>query len=249
MNALTGYMALGIIPIMDATTLYNTQPIWVIFISCLWLKESIGAIDITAVLVVMTGVVFVCQPEFIFGFSAMYADNPFIWFGYLMGITTGLLYGLTSCIIRRTKAAGSTNILVLQAVPGVILCLIIGTILADRNDPNLQQLLVLAGSTICTGMARACLTASLTYEESAIVSLIMTFEILFSLVYEVSVFNSIPNALALSGACLVMFGVSVISLKDKIMSSITKCLANSRMIIIENATLEEKSVLLPRYLH
>ncbi|CAM1306382.1 Uncharacterised protein g4340 [Pycnogonum litorale] len=213
------FLALGILPIMDATTLLKIQPVFVNFISCLWLKERITWLDGLVTIVMIGSVVLICEPAFLFGSSSPPAEQNRIMLGELYAIISAVCAAFSTCVIRKIRFSGATFILFWQGIVTVIVCLPIGLLLRQKSDPVSRQAWV---SLICAGLGetfyRTFLTVALMIDESTIVVSIQTVEILFSLIYEITLFDTNPSWFDLIGAVSVMAGVIALAFKDSIVS-------------------------------
>lgn len=220
-GALVAYSALVYIPVMDATVLFNAQPIWVLFLSPIFLKTRIGVLDIITTGIVIIGVVFICQPTFLFGIATTSSES---WKGYLMGISSIILAGTSNCIVRKLRNKSISVILIMQTVTLLPLFLLYDLVTKDDNDPQTTSVWVdLILAVFFSSIARILATAALKYEEAHVVSVIMSLEIVLSMPFQVLMFGIHPNALGYTGAMFVMFGIIVISLRSKIEDFFKSC--------------------------
>ncbi|KAG1697909.1 putative membrane protein [Nymphon striatum] len=218
-TSLSGFYSYNFISITDAATIFNAQPVIVLIISSIWLKENIGIFEIFTVFIVLTGVFCVCQPEFIFG--AVHSPNS--WIGFLSASVTCVGIGFATCMIRRVSTHNPATIIIMQTCITVPVCFIWRVIFPGDVDPQTTEMwIILFAGTTLSGFARVLMTFSLKYEYSYVVSIIGTFEILFTLGLQIAVFNDVPNFISVLGALLVISGVILIILKEKILTKFRK---------------------------
>ncbi|CAM1301698.1 Uncharacterised protein g3046 [Pycnogonum litorale] len=209
------YSSIATIPLMDATTIINAQPIVVLVISAVWLKEQIGFIDFFTIILVSVGVIFICQPEFIFSVQPLQSGSSTqLWHGYMYGIISAVANGFTTCLVRRVKYAGSATIVVIQGIFSITFSLVISVITGNGGDPSsVEDVLNVVVISVLMTIGRVFITVGLTLEDSAIITVVATTEIVFSLILQILLFKTYPNWLSSMGAFLVMSGVILLSLK------------------------------------
>lgn len=216
-SALFAYSSLVFIPIMDGTVLFNAQPIWVIIISRTFLKVRIVPLEIAMTCFVFVGVVFICQPAFLFGITTSQVISTESWKGYLLGILNFILAGNANCIVRWLKDRSTAVILVMQTITVLPLYLLYDFVTNSANDPQTStEWFELSVAVFFSSSARIFATVALKYEQAHIVSAVMSLEIVFSTIFQVGMFGIYPNALGYIGALFVMLGIVGIALTSKI---------------------------------
>lgn len=219
-GGLCAYMSLNYIPLMDATVLFNLQPLVVLIVSSIWLKEKAGCLDVTIVFLVLLGVVGVCQPAFLFG-EGKNTENS--WIGYIFGVCASIPTGLAACLIRRVATINTAPILITQGIIVIPICYVWAAVIGGTGDPTgLEEWLCFLVGVMVSSLARINITASLKYEPSYIIALVQTTEILFSMVFQIVLFQVFPNWAGVLGAMGVMSGVIMITLKNQILTAAQK---------------------------
>lgn len=185
------------------------------------------------IILVIIGVIFVSQPEFIFGGST--DKHPDSWIGYVLSFMVCIFTSFITCTTRGVKEVGPAAIMVIQGIFGCIFSLIFVAILPSSNqDPaSIEQIILMIGTGLSYYVARFLITTSLTLEESTSVSVISTMEILFSLVYQIFLFGDYPNMFNVLGIVFVMSCVITITLKYKIYALIDSFMKKRRGTINE----------------
>lgn len=102
-NILASYYSLRYLNIGDQKMVASSRPVWVILFSRLFLKESCGVVDVVLMLMMMSGLVLVIKPPFLFGREAgSDYDNPALWSALAVLITTALSSN-TTIILRKMR--------------------------------------------------------------------------------------------------------------------------------------------------
>ena len=102
-NILASYYSLRFLNIGDQKMVASSRPVWVILFSRLFLKEAWGVLDVVLMVLMMTGVVFVIKPPFMFSSEAGTAyDEPAMWSAVAVLITTALSSN-TTIILRKMR--------------------------------------------------------------------------------------------------------------------------------------------------
>lgn len=220
---LATFASLLMIPIVDTTVLLNAQPIIVLVISGIWLKERIRYLDILMVLLVVVGVIFVSQPTFIFGIPDVDGVQglSMAWQGYLLAILACIGSALTLCILRKVRFSDMFYILFMQSLVVITCSLILGIIIKDTHDPvTLKDWVFLLGATLSDLISRACTTLSVQYEETNILVVVQTTEIIFSLMYQLIWFRIYPTSMGMVGVVTIVISVIIMSLKHKVYAAL-----------------------------
>lgn len=221
-GSILGLEAFKYIPISDAVTIFNCQSVIVLIAGSIWLKERIRLLDVFTVVFVLVGVMLVSQPDFIFG-SEDAGRDPLSSCGYTFSIVVCFTSALITCIIRRVKDAGSVNIMVIQGISATAFIVFATPFMHDMRDPqNTTDACLLVGTGLCYFVARYMVTWSLTLEPSMTVSVLLTTEILFSLLYQVCLFHVYPNFLNVVGIAFVISSIVTLTLKYQIYQAIDK---------------------------
>ena len=69
-NTIVKYYALHILPLADVVMITSTSTVFTVFSARIFLKEKIVPVDLLSVLLIILGMVFLAQPDFIFGATA-----------------------------------------------------------------------------------------------------------------------------------------------------------------------------------
>lgn len=214
----TNYRSFLYIPVADASVIFNSSPLIVLIASFLWLKEDIGKFDIINIIVTLLGVLFVCQPTFLFDTAPNTGHLSNSWIGYLCAMVTSIFAGLVMVLIRKVHGTATPGILIIQGLIVMAVSLPVNVFTTNVFDPsNGSEWLYLFGAAIVSSSARGFLTLALSYEKATIVAPLMTLEILFTLIFQITLYNIYPTAIGIVGTILVVCSVIAISVKSKIL--------------------------------
>lgn len=230
-SGLLAYLSLMYIPLMNATVLFMSQPIYVLFLSRLFLGTRISLLDIIMTAIAFTGVIFICQPSFLFGITTSQLISPESWKGYLMATGNLILAGNANCVVRKLKHRSTVVILIIQAISALPLMLLYDYVTKSAHDPQTPgEWLELFLTVFFSSVARILVTTALKYEQVHSVSVISSLEIVLSAFFQIGMFGIYPNALGYIGAIFVMLGIIGIALKSKIGILFKNC----RMYFVKN---------------
>ena len=131
--------------------------------------------------------------------------------------------------VRQMKDVDSTVVLFYTAFIGLFISLIATAALDHFVFPtDLWEISYLLGVGILTLISQEALTRALRLESAGLISLLRTGDIVWSFMWQVVIFRVIPHYLSIIGALLVVFCVSVISLRE----AAVKLPPDSRLAIV-----------------
>ena len=110
------YRGLELVPIGDAEAIIFIAPLLIVFIARLFLKESLSKVFPATLCLTIAGIIFVCQPEFIFGSNEQ--TRPVSIVGLIFLIIMAIAWALTSILVRTAKNAHWLQIQIVAAVQG-----------------------------------------------------------------------------------------------------------------------------------
>ena len=110
------YTAYRLIPLVDASAIIYSAPIYTTIIACIFLKEDCGVFQITAVLVTISGVIFVSRPTFIFPAETLILGNisdSAISTSSFVDPSEDIKNRVTGCVISLIAAVGSAVVVIM----------------------------------------------------------------------------------------------------------------------------------------
>ncbi|KAG1697910.1 Solute carrier family 35 member G1 [Nymphon striatum] len=213
------YYSYNFISAIDVSTISNAQPVVVLIISSIWLKERIGILDVINVGIVLIGITCLCQPEFLFGH--IHDENT--WIGYLSSGVSVILLSFATTSLRRLSNHNPATVLIIQSIMVILLSYVWSAIDGGESDPLSTEVWVklFVGASL-SASARIMTTVAIRYECSYIIATVDSLEILFTMILQIIILKEIPNGIGILGSLLVTFGVVITTMKEKITSLFQK---------------------------
>jgi len=232
--------AVLLMPISDLIVLCFTAPVFSVILEALFLKRPLTILSIILCILIVTGDVFVVQPDFIFNAitssnetqttSALPEhDDPSYFIGVGLSLYTALAISLANImqvIVSRLPNKGENNTTNYMMLASGLWSMLISTALL----PVVPNRLVISPSslTLVTG-SMMLLAASVTLmafwlmvtavsitQNPTLVTMLRSTEICLSLITEAIYWNQFPDPLSAVGSFIVMFSVTLMSVNDKI---------------------------------
>ncbi len=197
----TMFTGLQYLPLADAVAIAFVCPFILLLLGRVFLQEAIGPHRLGACAVGFLGTLMVVQPSFVD------VGLPALW-----PVATAVIFALFVLITR--KVAKDTDPLGLQAVSGVVACVLLIPILGVGQNwqvdalqlptPTQQQWGLLLSIGILGTLAHLLMTWSLRYAPSATLAPMQYLEIPIATLIGWLVFNQFPNTLAGLGIMVTM---------------------------------------------
>ena len=206
------YRGLELVPIGDAEAIIFVAPLLIVFIARFFLKEKLPKVFPVTLLLTIAGIIFVCQPEFIFGSTT---TRPVSIAGLIFLIIMAISWALTSILVRTAKNAHWLQIQIVATVqgsfiwtPAVILLnryvfhsdLIAGGMWLDLTLRNVALILVCA---LCGFVGLSLNVVGYQLGDATKVALMEYCDLIFAYIFQWAVFGTVPNLWEWIGlACL-----------------------------------------------
>jgi len=110
------YRGLELVPIGDAEAIIFVTPLLIVLIARLVLKEELSKVFPVSLVLTVVGIVFVCQPEFIFGSDDDTRAVSII--GIVFLFVMSIAWALTSILVRTAKNTHWLQIQIVAAIQG-----------------------------------------------------------------------------------------------------------------------------------
>lgn len=199
----TFFLALGVMPLADATAIVFTSPIWTVILSLIFLRERPPRAVLVAILLATAGVLLILRPNVLtFGWPAL--------------LPLAAAVAMAALFMLNRKAAGLAPIIVMQwlvammALPILIVLMLVGHFAGDEAqrlswpDTSVTLRCLIVAITATTGhwfifrateLASAATIAPMTYVQLLVASLAGIF-----------LFHDLPTTPLLGGALLIILG-------------------------------------------
>ena len=213
---LCGYFyAVRHLPLADVMMISSIKPAVATLLSCLFLKESCGAMEIVNLLLTISGIFLVVQPSSVFGNNDGQQYTPHMIYTAL-GLLGANIFGSTVVVIIRYMKAvhwatqAITVRFIIVAIL-VIVCGVSGLLCVPACGQERWGVLVLA---LVAWVCQYASIKSLQLEEAHVISLLENAtSIIVSLLYQIIIFNDIPNTIKIIGALLTLTSIIIIGLQ------------------------------------
>ena len=219
LSTLVYFNAVKLVPVGNAMVIVATNPIFAIVFAWIILKHSMCSLKQNiSVLLGLTGIVLIAQPSFIFGHNDENTKQYAI--GYIYCIVETGCNAMSFVIIHFVSNRVSSDILVLshavgQIIFGFVYFIIYGPFI--MNEIEMKPLdewtdyLCLFGVGIVGYCAQISMTLSSKLLKPSTASIIRNTDLIFSFIWQIWLFHTIPNELTISGAILILISILVLS--------------------------------------
>jgi len=191
------YLALGRLPLGDATALHYTAPMWTAALAAPLLGERPGRALLAALALSGAGVVLVTRPALLFG------GAPLDTVGVAAALAGAILSGLAYVSVRKLRATDHplTVVFWLSWV-GVLIALPFA--IAGWVTPSPLDWLLLIAVGLTTHVAQVFMTRGLHLETAGRAVAVGYLQVMFAFLWGWAVFGAEPTILGLLGASLVV---------------------------------------------
>eukprot|EP01084_Bolivina_argentea_P222859 377179_1 len=209
-----GYFeSIHLIPIGDTLSLKGLCPIFTSFVAFLIFKDKITLTHGIALLLGISATILITQPPFIFGSNSghSFQDNTF---GYMFAVESAIAQTITYICIKYAKTVSPTVLVLSQGICSCILALIL---LYTFKNAEWNPITTWIEIVYILGLGSVGYIAQLTLTKggqlliSGFASLLRTTDIVWSFIWQIIFWRLIPNVLTISGAVMMLCGISLIS--------------------------------------
>ena len=205
------YLALGRLPLGDATALHYTAPMWTAALAAPVLGERPGRSLLAALALSGAGVVLVTRPALVFG------GAPLDTLGVAAALAGAILSGLAYVSVRKLRATDHplTVVFWLSWV-GVLIALPFA--IAGWVTPSSMDWLLLIGVGLTTQVAQVFMTRGLHLETAGRAVAVGYLQVVFAFLWGWVVFSDTPVATGLAGAALVVVSTLLVARGKRVSS-------------------------------
>ena len=188
------------IPLGDAVTLTSVGPVFVVLLSRPLLNERVGRLVWAAVPIAFSGLVLVVKPSFHVAMSLA-----------VVAVVGSFFYSLAMISLRQIGPSESGEAVVLHfSLFGTLVMLAITIPVWQTPDPITGLFLLLTG--LSGGLAQVAMTRAYSLDRAARISALNYLGIIFTNIFAIPVFGSIPGFWQIVGSGLVILSGLFITL-------------------------------------
>ena len=197
------FQALKHLPIADALAIFFINPLVVVVLSALVLKERVGPRRWAAVAVGFIGTMIIIRP-------GMVQMNP----GTLYALGAGASLGAYFVMTRQIAGAADAMVLTFQTCAiGVVL--MTPLVLANWQQPTPRQWLMFAALGGVATLAHVCITRAYENAEASLLAPLAFTEIIMATVVGWWFFNDLPDRWTVLGVTVLITSAIYISLRER----------------------------------
>jgi len=205
------FYAVRYLPLADVMMISSIKPISTTLLSCIFLKEACGPLEILNLILVCSGILLVVQPSFMFGST----DQQYTFTMLCIAVSLMLanaFAGIISVILRYLKDMHWSAVAVSTRFFGTVeiaaVCAALGIFCLPECGMERFNVLVLA--VIGCGVQAAIIIA-LKIEEAHVVTVVDNATgIVMANIFQIVFFSDHPNTLKIIGSCLVITSILII---------------------------------------
>lgn len=206
------FTSIQLMSMSAAAILLYTSPIWVMLMSVIIFKEKMTKTKITALILSFAGCVCV---------SGLGLGN-ITWFGILIGLGSGIGYGLYSILGRIALKKYSPYTVtaytfIIAAAGAIIICspIDVAEKITTANNTGFLIFFIFLTGLVTAVIPFMCYTLGLKYTETGKASILATVEPLVATVLGAVVYNEKITLLSAAGIICILFAVVILNIKSK----------------------------------
>lgn len=188
------FVALEKLPLADTVTINKLSPFFVLLFSRMFLGEKLKKVQFIAILTAFSGVVLVANPV---GMEVSRA--------ILLALASAVFAGAAYTTLRALRKHDSPLRIVFWFSLFTVVAFLPKTI-SSGVIPTGTTILPLLGIGIAGVLGQILMTTAYRYAPGGKVAVYGYLSVVFSVIWQISVFGSIPSIMVLTGALLVMTG-------------------------------------------
>lgn len=202
------YFAVTRLPLADATVIQLTNPLMVAVAAALFLREPLRRADVAALALGLGGVVLVSRPTFLFGAEgeAARALDPL---GLGVAIAGAIFSAAVYVVVRRLRATEHPLVVVLQ-FPMITVPLTLPIAIPAWVWPTPAEWAFLAGVGVLTQIGQVKMTEALHLEPAARATAVSYVQVVFAILFGITIFAETPTAWTLAGALCIAAGTAIV---------------------------------------
>ena len=188
-------------PLADANALSFTRTLWIVLLAALFLREPLGSKRFVATLVGFAGVLLILQPS---------AQSELGW-PAASALLSALLLAMTVTGMKAmTRDHSTTTLIAFSSALGILLSL--PAALYVWRWPNAWELLLLSAMGLLGTITQTCYIKGMTAGDAMLMAPMDYSRLLFALAAGWLLFGSLPSAMTLLGALIIIAATLYITL-------------------------------------
>jgi drug/metabolite transporter (DMT)-like permease len=197
------YTSVKYTTVTNANMLNMTYPIFIFLFMPFFVTEKIKLIQIFYLVLSITGVYMVIQPNF-----------NHILYGDLIGLSSGIVGGISVITLRKAREFDSTALIIfyLMAIGTLINGVLLITVF---KMPNTYQAINITVSALLGLAGQIFITSGYKYIEASKGSIISSSRIIFAVILGVIFFNDNLNLELIIGGSFILFSVIQLTLNER----------------------------------
>ncbi|KAI1281889.1 Solute carrier family 35 member G1 [Halotydeus destructor] len=232
----SGYVAISMIPLGDASTIIFSAPVYVSVFAFLILGEAFGILQFVVVCITIAGAGLISKPTFIFGSSGSAEVGAYLFQGYVLAFVSSVANALDYVFTRKVQRTPADVVIVWYSAISTLMGIltIAGTYFMFDTDitwptefTQLEWLILLANGA-CGIIGQLTLIVSLKLEEAGLVALTRCTDIVIAFILQILFLAEPIEWTSALGAVIVMSGVAISCIRKVISERRTKALLDSK---------------------
>lgn len=192
------FYAIDRLPLANAVVLNQMNPFFVLIFSFLYLEEVIKKQQVAAILIALSGVIFIVKP------GLDYTVIPAI-----MGLLSAVFAAIAYTLVRHLRLTDSPQIIVFYFTGITTIVSIPFMVFDEFVMPNFFQLMSLLSVGVFATVAQFFMTHAYRYAEAGDLSIYSYGNTIFSIFIGIFLWREAPDALSLLGVVLILSGAYV----------------------------------------
>ncbi len=209
MGVFLNFYAIDNMILSDATTIGKLAPFFVILFSALLLKEKIKSWQLAGIIIAFMGSLLIINPTLIVSiFSGAKIETSLMSLPAIGGLIGAVVAGITYTIIRKLSINGERGpyIVFFFSAFSTLVCL--PFVVFNYQQVSFLQLMYLLCLGIFASFGQFALTAAYANAPAKEISVYDYTQIIFSAIYSLIIFGTIPTAYSLIGYTIII-GVAI----------------------------------------
>jgi len=199
------YRGLELVPIGDAEAIIFIAPLLIVLVARFWLKEPLSKVFPGTFILTIAGIIFVCQPEFIF--HGVDGAEPVSIVGLIFLIIMAISWTGTSILVRTAQEAHWTQIQMVSAFQGAFiwtpLMILFNQLVFGGNDllsggqwianPDGKYIGLVISVAVCGFLGITLNVIGYQLGDASKVAWMEYLDLIFAFIFQYAVFGDVPN--------------------------------------------------------
>lgn len=201
------YYAIPRLELAEATVIQYTNPIFVVIIAAIALRESFGRVEVASIVLGFSGVLLIARLPA--GGAAASAEIDIL--AVLVALTGALFAGIAYVLVRKLTETEHPLTIVLS-FPVVSILVTIPMLVGNFVWPSTTDWIYLLLVGITAQVAQVFMTLAYKAETAARASSASYIQLFWAIIWGIMLFDEIPDLWLLTGSTMIIAGIVVLSL-------------------------------------